>query len=437
MKIHFTNALLCCLLILSVPAETVAKVSPEQAAKLGVELTPFGATQAGDGDQIPAWQDVTQIDTNEQPLFTITHANHHQYLAHLTAGQVALFETYPETFSMAIYPSHRTFNAPKWVTENTQKNATQATLNEQQTGIQNSLAGIPFPLPQSATEVYFNHITRWRGQQLTSFASDAVINDQGNIQLTTRETLVRFDYYLPDGKNNNRLFSALSKITAPANQAGSGGLVLEPLDQIKESRSAWLWDQGRRRVIRAPQLAYDQPVNSANGLRTADDTDMINGSPDRFNWHMLEPRMVYIPYNNDRLIGADLSYAELLKPGHINPQYTRYELHRVWVIRATLKAAWRHVYSQRDFYLDEDSWSVVIADQYDKQGKLFRVSLSYLHQDHDLPGTVPVINAYHDLNSRQYHVMGLQNEAVKPNAYPTEPAKDSLFTSNGLKRFVR
>ncbi len=415
-----------------------AKVSPEQAAQLGQKLTPVGAIQAADEKLgIPAWPDKSTINENEKPLFVITHNNYQQYQTHLTAGQIALFKSYPETFQMPIHSSKRTFSAPEAVYTNTKSNAVNTTLNQDQTGFINSQAGIPFPIPQSAIEVYFNHIARWRGLQLQNFASDAVVNDSGKVTLSSRESLIRFDHYLPNNKNPNRLFSVISKTTAPAKLSGSGGLVLEPIDQIQEPRSAWLWDKGRRRVIRAPNVSYDQPVGSASGLRTADDTDMINGSPDRFNWQMLEKRSLYIPYNNNALSSRDLKYKEILTPGHINPKHTRYELHRVWVIRATLKDNWRHLYSQRDFYLDEDSWSVVVADQYDKQGQLSRISMSYLRQDKNMPGTFPVINVFHDLDSKKYHVMGLQNEAPKDNVYHAEIAKDNLFTPNGFKRYVK
>ncbi|MEZ5471015.1 MAG: DUF1329 domain-containing protein [Marinicella sp.] len=373
----------------------------------------------------------------EQPLFTITHDNHQQYQQQLTAGQIALFNTYSDSFKMPVYASRKSHKEPDWVTANTQTNIKTAKLNEAGTGFTGAHAGIPFAEPESALEVYFNHIARWRGKQLVSHASDANVGEDGDFQLTSRESLIRFDYYLENNDNPNRLFSALSKITAPATKAGSGGLVLEPIDQIEEARNAWLWDKGRRRVVRAPNVAYDQPVNSASGLRTADDTDIINGSPDRFDWQLLEQREIYIPYNNQKLASKQLSYTDILKAGHINPEHTRYELHKVWVIRATLKSEWRHLYSQRDFYIDADSWSAVIADQYDKQGQLFRVSLSYLNQDDNLPGTFPVINVYHDLNSKRYHVMGLQNESNKSNDYNSELAKSNMFTSNGLKRFVK
>ncbi|WP_223787977.1 DUF1329 domain-containing protein [Marinicella meishanensis] len=429
---------LCLCLCLSwLPLTTWAQVDAEQVQRLGTELTPMGAPMSGDDAGIPRWQDVPAVDPAEKPLFTITQANYQQHLAHLTAGQVALFKAYPNTFQMPVYPSHRTFAAPDWVYANTRNNATSARLNADQTGVLDSQGGIPFPLPQSAAEVYFNHVLRWRGQQLKTTSSHATVNEQGRVQLSTHETVVRFDHYLNDNPHPNRLFSAIAKTTAPATQSGSGGLVLEPLDQWQEPRSAWLWDKGRRRVIRAPILAYDQPINNANGLRTADDTDMINGAPDRFNWQLLPQRTVYIPYNNDRLNDKSLTYDDLLQPGHLNPQHTRYELQRVWVIRATLKPEWRHLYSQRDFYVDADSWSVAVADQYDQRGELFRVSLSYLHQDPNMPGTFPVVNVYHDLPSGKYHVMGLQNELKSHNDYQAPLVNSSLFSTNGLKRFVK
>ncbi|WP_211336947.1 DUF1329 domain-containing protein [Marinicella litoralis] len=415
-----------------------AKVSTEQAARLGQDLTPFGAIKKGDEPAgIPAWQDVKTTDPSEQVLFTITHDNYLQHEKHLTAGQIALFQTHPETFKMSIYPSHRTFAAPDWVYNNSKNNAITAELNPQKTGILNATGGIPFPIPQSALEVYFNHVARWRGVQLINHASDANVAEDGSFQLSSRESLIRYDYYLNDNPNPNRLFSAISKTTAPASRSGTGGLVIEPLDQIDEPRSAWLWDKGRRRVTRAPNFAYDQPISSANALRTADDTDMVNGAPDRFEWQLLEPRTVYIPYNNNRLADTALPYTDILKPGHINPALTRYEKHRVWVIRGTVKSEWRHLYSRRDFYIDEDSWSIAIADQYDKQGQLFRVSMAYLQQDPNMPGTFPVITVFHDLNSRKYHVMGLQNEAPKGNIYDAKLANDNIFTPNGLKRYVK
>lgn len=81
-----------------------------------------------------------------------------------------------------------------------------------------------------------------------------------------------------------------------------------------------------------------------------------------------------VPYNSYKLHSDSIKYSDILKPLHINQSLTRYEKHRVWVVNATLKAGTSHVYAQRTFYIDEDSWQVLAVDQYDGRGQLWRVS---------------------------------------------------------------
>jgi hypothetical protein len=433
-KINKILACIVCTCLLNA-LTVVAKVDIETQAHLQKELTPLGAIREGNGSDIPNWTGKDSVLEGEKPLFTINSDNYQQYKDHLTVGQMALFAQYAD-FNMPIYPTHRTAIAPDWVYKNTFDNALTATLNADKTGVEHAKGGIPFAIPNSALEIYFNHLSRWRGLQIENRASDAVVYKKGNFTLFTRQNLVRFDGYI-DGSKSKYFVSLIGKTLAPASKSGGGVLVLEPLDQVNNKRMAWSWDKGRRRVIRAPNVAYDNPVLSASSLRTVDDTDLINGSPDRFNWEILPKQEIYIPYNNDKLSSKQLKYKDILKPHHINPNLTRYELHRVWVIQATLKEKWRHVYSKRTFYVDEDSWQVVAADQYDKQGKLWRVSLSYSKFYPQLPGIFTVLNVFHDLHSQKYHVMGLKNEENSDIKFNGELAKDSLFTPSGFKRYMR
>src|SRR5207253_4353959 len=90
-----------------------------------------------------------------------------------------------------------------------------------------------------------------------------------------------------DPKNpGNILFYFKQKVTAPARLAGGVLLVHETLDQVKEPRSAWVYNAGQRRVRRAPQVSYDGPGTAADGLRTSDNLDMYNGAPDRYDWKL-------------------------------------------------------------------------------------------------------------------------------------------------------
>ncbi len=416
-------------------------------------LTPFGAVRNGnEAGTIPAWDGGVRMPVpgyagpgtlhadpfaDDEPLYTVNSANFEPHNEFLTDGLRALLKRYPESFSVPVYPSRRSHSAPDWVYENTRLNEDRATLAPDGNGVIGAYGGIPFPTPDSALEVYWNHVARWRGQYIESRSVDANVYANGTVSLITRETQVKFHWYQEQGSVEtlqNRLFSLMSKVTAPPRLARTAALIQEPINQDIEERQAWIYDSGRRRVLRAPLLAFDMGPSDADGLRTADDTDMVNGSPSRFTWTLLGKRELLIPYNNYRLEDGEVD--TLLQPGHLNPDRTRFELHRVWVIEATLKPEWRHVYSRRVFYVDEDSWSVVMADQYDQRGVLSRVSISYLKNFYELPGTLPAAYVFHDLSSGRYSVQGLaigNNEAETLKPAP----EDSQFNSAGLSRFVR
>ena len=62
---------------------------------------------------------------------------------------------------------------------------------------------------------------------------------------------------------------------------------------------------------------------------------MMNGAPDRYNWKLIGKKEMYIPYNSYELGSPNLTYKDIHTKGHMNQDYARYELHRVWEIEAT------------------------------------------------------------------------------------------------------
>ena len=94
----------------------------------------------------------------------------------------------------------------------------------------------------------------------------------------------------------------------------------------------------------APNVAYDNPGTAADGLRTNDDFVMFNGATDRYDWKLVGKQEMYVPYNSYKLTGNEIKYADVLQPGHLNQDLARYELHRVWVVEATLKPGTSHIY---------------------------------------------------------------------------------------------
>lgn len=409
-----------------------AAVSAEQASQLGAALTPLGAEVAGNAaGTIPAWtgglskdagsRDAAGFLSNpfagEQPLFIITAQNLAQYQDNLTPGQLALFKRYPGTYQLPVYPSHRSANAPDFVYQAARANATQTTMVEGGNGLAEFSTAIPFPIPQNGLEVVWNHLTRYRGGSVKRSHVQAVPLANGSFvpvhfkdQFTFRDRIAGFDPANP----GNVLFYYKQLVTAPSRLSGDVLLVHETLNQVKEPRLAWLYNAGQRRVRRAPQVSYDGPYPAAEGQRVADNQDMFNGAPDRYDWKLVGKREIYVPYNSYRLDGADLKYADIVKPGHINPALTRYELHRVWQVEATLKPGERHIYAKRVFFVDEDSWQIALADHYDARGTLWRVAEGHLSPMYDLQIPWLGTEALYDLINGRYIVSGMHNEEKEP-----------------------
>jgi hypothetical protein len=317
----------------------VGAVSPQDAARLGTELTPLGGEKAGNADgSIPAWNGGLKSPAdagfpsyhpgdhhpdpyaNDQPLFTITASNVAQYAAKLTEGHKALFKTYPD-YKMLVYPTHRSAAAPDRVYEATKHNATTAKLVPGGNGITGAIAGVPFPIPQSGLEVFWNHITRYRGVAAALQVGQAPMTAGGAYTLVNFKEEFYFQYYEPgmtESALDNILLYFMQETTAPARLVGEVLLVQETLDQAKESRRAWIYNPGQRRVRRAPDVAFDNPGTNADNLRTADQFDMYNGSPQRYDWKLVGKKEIFVPYNAYRLQSEKVKYSELLTKNHIN-----------------------------------------------------------------------------------------------------------------------
>jgi len=409
--------------------------------------TPFGSDAAGnDAGTIPpwtggltqpppSWDGKTHPDPfGDDPVLEVIDGSTRPR-DDLAPGVRALLDAYPQTFSLRVHRSRRSHALPETVLEATRAGTGQARLVEGGVGFAGVHGAIPFPAADQALEVYWNHVARWRGRFLEGRALDANVYANGRFVLTTREIELVFPYYGADA-DDERLYALLARVTAPARSAGSAALVIEPLSYAEGKRRAWTWDAGRRRVVRAPQLAFDQPVNTADGLHTADDVDLINGSPERFSWTLLGKRELLVPYNCYALEAAPADES-LLWAGHLNPAWVRWERHRVWVLEGRLKGDWRHAYSRRVLYLDEDSWMALMAENYDARGDLWRVNFAYPMNYYELPGTLPVAFAYHDLPARRYHVKGLRSAEVGGLRTTGEAPPDGRFTPQGLRRYAR
>lgn len=436
--------------IVSSPA--FAKVSAQEAAKLGGELTPIGAEKAGNGAAIPAWDGGLTaapagytaggpyVDpyASEQPSVVISKANMADYADQLSEGQKAMLSAY-DSYTMPVYPTHRSAAYTSEVMNFAKENALNTALIKDGNALEGIKGVLPFPIPQSGLEVVWNHVLRARGGSFERYSVQVTPTKGGTYQpvkfyeeFSERSALRDF----ADNKDDNVMFYFKQVVSAPARLAGNVLLVHETIDQVAEPRRAWIYNAGQRRVRRAPQVAYDGPGTASDGLRTSDNFDMFNGAPDRYDWNLIGKKEMYIPYNSFKFDDKALKYTDIVTPGHLNSEYARYELHRVWVVEGTLKSGARHIYSKRTFYIDEDTWAISVADHYDGRGELWRHGEAHSKPYYDISTTLTTIESVHDLLSGRYIANGMVNE--EPRRYNFEKdfaTKD--FTPAALRRSGR
>ena len=429
---------------------TWAKVSNTEAQKLKAELTQMGAQKAGNiAGTIPAYTGGLAQDKNanpltnpfadDQPLFTITAQNLEQYKNQLSEGQLALFKKYPDSYQMPIYKTRRSASYPSKLTNKVLKNVTNTELVSGGNGLQNFDETIPFAMPKTGLEVIWNHVSRYRGGTIERNIATIPVQTSGSFSPVKMNAQLAMPQYVKGGfnpkKDNNILFYYMSSIKSPARLSGNVLLVHETIDQVTQPRMAWVYNAGQRRVRRAPQIAYDAPAQAMDGLRTSDQVDMYNGAPNKYNWELIGKQEMYIPYNAYKLSNENAKYKDIIQPGHINPEFTRYELHRVWKVEATLKEGERHVYGKRTYYIDEDSWQIALADHYDTRNVLWRVAEGHALQFVNANTLWYGGMTNYDMLSGRY-IADLTNEEEEPFKFGIK-IKRKAFTASALRRAGR
>ncbi len=455
MNTKITVAVSTGILLMASAVQVNAKVSQAEANKLGTELTAMGANPKGNaagtipaftGNVLGAPKNVDYKGTGtyypnpypgEKPLFVIDGQNYEKYKANLSDGQLALFKKYPDTFKMKVYPTKRDVRYNDFILKNVKQNAVEAEIVPSGNGVRGGVGGPPFPIPQNGVEVVWNHEYSPNIYLSEGIVASAAVFNNGSISMRKQFESRYFPLFDPSLTReqvikDNFNGKVLVEVTDPPREKGKVTLVHEFQDLTELPRNAWQYLPGTRRVRRAPTIAYDFP-DGPGGLRTVDDALAFIGATDRYDWKLEAQREIFVPYNNTEADSPEHKYADILKVGHPNPEFMRYELHRVWVVVATLKEGKRHIYAKRRLYMDEDSWGALLADNYDSQGSLWRTTMRTFVNAYDMPGMAPRQEIYHDLQKGAYLLNNLVNEEGGIQKIPSKKRPGDYYTPANLR----
>jgi hypothetical protein len=433
-----------------------AELTENEIARLGgPELTPVGAQRAGNADgTIPEWkggvtappagwkQGDPRVDTfaDDKILFNIDASNVNKYADKLSPGQIALIKSY-EGYKMNVYPTRRSCAYPQEWYEEIKRNARIAKVDDECLLLDGTHPPL-FPIPKTGCELIQNgKLCVFNGIEGMERLEAALIPTKGGsfepiiqqMKATFRGESIQFPTFASlDGVWTKYLSHTLG----PARQAGEISLVHALVDGHLK---AWTYNPGQRRVRRNPNFEYDNPVPAFQGLMMIDQNNGYVGAADRYNWTLVGKQELYIPYNNHKFFDSHIKYAELIQPRYPRRDLIRYELHRVWVVEATVRPDRRHQMAKRIFYLDEDSWLITVVDGYDARGTMWRVSEHLPQVLYELPSCVANSSIFYDLTVGRYMVSPSLNEA--PEADYLAGRKGLItnegFTPDDLRRLGR
>lgn len=431
-----------------------AGASPASARGSG-ELTPVGAERDGNAaGTIPPWTGgltssqwpatfkkggrLVDPYPSDRPLFTISAANLAEHRSRLAPGHLALFAKFPG-YRMPVYTTRRAVAYPQAIYDASQANLGRAKLLGSD-ALDGAKLGFPFPQPSTGVEVMWNHRVRYRGNSAEAQSKQVVMAADGRLSLNVRlNERVWYRYGntadpVDIGTQNILLYYLLRFNGLNVNNFVA--LAHETANSEKDARAIWVGPPGTGKLFRIPPVGYDQPFPATEGIYYVDMIDMYNGPFDRYVWKLLGKREIYLPYNGYRLSDGSQKYASLLTPKHLNPDAARYELHRVWVVEASERGGKRHSFGLRTFYVDEDSWNVVLVENHDRAGALWRFQEGHLLPLYDIASAncLPVVT--YDLRDGRYFASRLVAEEP-PAAYDVPMNKGEFLPATVQARYLR
>lgn len=431
-----------------------AAVSAEEAAQLGgTVLTVIGAERAGNKEgTIPeytgkgvkpplTWDPKIPGQRpdpyGEKPLFSITAENAAQYADKLD-GMIEVFKRYPD-FRMDVYPSHRDYVVPQYVVDNTKKNATLCQAENNEMTLKGCYGGVPFPIPKNGKQVMWNHLVSYNTFNLIGVAESWLMPTSGAPVLVSRgEYINNYPFFDPQhvGPQPSDVIYLrfLGKEEAPARLAGQQTMIIDPVDQLNLGRRAYVYVTGRRWVKLAADLAYDTPNPYAGGSATMDDMRVFYGALDRYDFELVGKKEKFINYDN--FASTDMKACPVGKirstRGYPHPDCIRWELHRVWVVKATLKPGLRHIYTKRIMYWDEDGFIAGQGENYNKDGKLIRLMSNLYYPMYESDGAYGGTNVFMDLDTGVWVLSPDTNCEGCGFRAPKERFPANLFDPSGM-----
>ena len=235
------------------------------------------------------------------------------------------------------------------------------------------VAGLPFPMldpadPQAGVKAAWNFRYRYLGDTVLTQGMLRSINNSGNTERGVDTLYVRrygmhrlkAEDNVPEWEKEGTWYREHSIVLSPQDLEGAQRLSLHYADDTA-AQKGWVYDPQSRRT-RSVVVNLHETSFGLNFL--VEDHSGFNGYIHEHDWAFIGEQIALVP---GFLEGTPPDYAD--KNGWY-PQGA-WELRQVVIVDATPKDA-GHPYGKRRFYFDRQTFSILLAFVYDREGQHWR-----------------------------------------------------------------
>jgi hypothetical protein len=134
-------------------------------------------------------------------------------------------------------------------------------------------------------------------------------------------------------------------------------------------------ENAQTHVCRTRGEAYEALISAIDGLTDVAGCSNFCDNPEEYEWRYVEKREMIIPYNCDALPARSQNI--LMESEFPDLSSIRWEKHRVWIVEGILRPGESNLLVRRRFYIDEDSWLILLGEGYDGAGTMARCFMLY------------------------------------------------------------
>lgn len=251
-------------------------------------------------------------------------------------------------------------------------------------------AGAPFPLldpadPQAGEKLAWDLRYRDMGEGFELRANPRQLNTGGGVEHSNRGHMkIRFGMYRPNPADNDPQWQAQGvymknsfELLAPSDQEGIISLRTFYDDDTRQTEQ-WRYSPQNRRT-RKDTVNYVTPIGGYyEMLQEEQPPFFFQGYLHDYEWHFDGQRVMLMP---GFLAAPAINY------GGKNGWYPQvpWELRRVYVLTCTPRHA--HPFGKRVFFLDQQTYTPLLAISYDASGAFVRLMITGHAHPHGHPGS--------------------------------------------------